>query len=187
MTQDQAIPGQPGEATTGKRKGFTLIELAIALAVIGGLIVTIISMQGETAGSGKLLNGKQELNLLAERVRQTYSTSSSMGNGDITGELLDYGSVPDRMVNNNAIQNAWGGPIAITADDTRFDIETTNMPLDACSQIAQVEVGGQGAGGLVDVAINGRAVGAPVSVADAGAECDREGPSNSVTFTLMKM
>lgn len=120
------------------QKGYSMVELMLALVVIGILAVPVYYVYRESSGSAKAESEATNLNALAAVIRSKWKTS-----GDFTGlsesALITQKSVPEKMVNGTALKNVWDGAVTIGPSDvtggtgtSMFKIVHNQVPVSRC-------------------------------------------------------
>jgi len=112
------------------RKGFTLVELTIVLAVIAVLTISIISSSGlrETARVHSAAESIRTLRSAIDGwVARGHTTFTGLSITALQGENL----LPARF--SATASNPWGGDYAVVpnANPTRADVSLTNVPAEA--------------------------------------------------------
>ena len=127
-----------------RQKGYSIIELSIALAIISIILVTSLAGVQRVLRSNNVNNDLRNINLLAATVTnlinaQTTTSGITMGNL-IT--LKAFSNFPAIDTANNKVSNAFGGQITVapntesvdgSAANTGFVIYSTNIPAEACA------------------------------------------------------
>jgi len=123
------------------QKGFTLMELAVVVAVIGGLgtwaLVDIIAP----------FNGKENVSIAGRDVATLVSASQDWSEGKVgyTGinvtKLTDEGRIDTRFSTGTSV-NPWGGDYTVASKaSSGLDLYTllvgvTGVPTDSCTRLA---------------------------------------------------
>lgn len=125
-----------------RQAGFSMIELMLALVVIGVLSVPIYYVYREATGSAKAESETTNLNAMAAVIRSKWK-----GSGDFTGLtealLITQKSVPEKMINGTALKNIWDGAVTIGPSDaagaagtSMFKITYNQIPVSRCLDLA---------------------------------------------------
>lgn len=117
--------------TMKRQGGFSLIELAIVLVIIGILVAAMLPQLQAFLGGGKVDAAKTQLNALLG-----YAQSWAPPNGDMTGismtALDSDGYLPDDWGTCTNC-NPWAGAITVTvnsSDVTQIDLTVTGIDDD---------------------------------------------------------
>ncbi len=118
------------------QRGFTLAEVLGAIiigSIIFGAIALAISYGTETA---RVSNQQESLSYLRMNIHEVYSHVHSFASLS-NDELLAANAVPQGMVVNDSIVNAWNGDVTVaSADDGRaFTIQLDDIPENACIKL----------------------------------------------------
>jgi len=170
--------------------GFTLVELAMVLAIIG-LILAGIMMAFTGASTGqKTADATSELGMLQQVVRSLYA-----GQPDYTGlsgvVVAQSGQMPKKWVagtiaapTGTGLSSPFTAPVTIapatnTVANDVFTIKYTNLPSTACSRMATMDLGT----GLLSVVVNGATavVQRALTPAEANTECTN---ASTITWTF---
>lgn len=73
-----------------KAKGFTLLEVMIALAVVGGLLITVIYTLNHNLGIAQRQESETVLIMLAREKMAELRESPARGEGEFQGEYSGY-------------------------------------------------------------------------------------------------
>lgn len=114
-------------------KGFTLVELAIVLAVMGLIIAGIWAAAATVSRKNKEVKASQQLLEIVKNVRDLYA-----GRPDATGitteSMIFSGAIPTEM-QKSATQavNPWGGDVLVEVSTAqRFYISYFGVPKSSC-------------------------------------------------------
>ena len=160
--------GMPGIMGFGRRKrGYTLMEILLALAVVGGVIAGAGVLFTQTQGSANLNTAKQQLTSLSASIRELYAGSSSY-TGLSGSDLITAGAVPATMVSGSNIVDAWGNTVTVASPGaTTFSIAVTALDQEDCTKLSTSAFGD-----FVSLTIDANAAHtAAVTFATASGEC----------------
>jgi len=119
----------------------------------------------------------RNISAVASETRGLYQASQNF-NGFTEATLINAGAVPSSIINGNALQNEWSGPIVgaaatTTITDDSFTITYENVPTAACVRLVTYDALGSGRVGsgigLVGFREGNVATGAYASAAITGA------------------
>lgn len=122
--------------------GFTLIELGIALALIGIGLFFVISKLGETSDASKAQNLVSDLSGIITNTKRLYATQTSY-NGITMATLRDNAVFPTAWNVGGTITGPFTGNVTVaastlsTADDSAA-ITIPNIPSRVCTDIARM-------------------------------------------------
>lgn len=125
-----------------RSRGFTLIELGIALALIGIGLFFVISKLNETSDASKAQNLVSDLSGIITNTKRLYATQQSY-NGVAIGTLRDNAVFPTAWNNAGTITGPFTGAVTVaaatlsTADDSAT-ITIPNIPSRVCTEIARM-------------------------------------------------
>lgn len=126
-----------------KSKGFTLIEIMIALAIMGTAIAAVLFYQGKAEGTQRALAMTQDTTLLASKIRSLYSPQNSYKaiNSGVEEELHKMGILPSNMTyDSDTITDAFGNKMEFTGGVSTFTVSVggTTGPLrpEECAALA---------------------------------------------------
>lgn len=123
-----------------RSKGFTLIEIMIALAIMGTAIAAVLYYQGKTEGSQKAQATVQDTTSLASKIKAMYGPQNTY-TGITAADFDKMGIVPAGFtVTAGVINDAYGNTMTFTGGPTTFTISIggTIGPLqkEECAAIA---------------------------------------------------
>lgn len=188
-----------------EESGRSMVEMLGVLAIVGVLSIGGIAGYSKAMAKYKLNKTLDQVSMIITNVRTTFGnqysyaglTNDTSVTYDIAGNDLSHGSA-------NTLTNAFNGTVTIkalstpTADCTigsngadqtycpYFTIIYTDVPKQACTEIAMSDWGGSAASGLVSIAIGenkhtwGGDKALPISLISADSECS--GDTNTLTW-----
>lgn len=164
---------------TSRQRGFTLVELLVAVAVIGVAAAAYVTVGTDLFGSTEVSGEQLKLKTIQRNVKDVYSGRSNFANLD-TQTALDNGVFPDSMVSGSAAINAWGGNVTISAaNDTNGNADRAVVV--TWGGVEEGACGGMATGTQADqVSIDGSVVTdatGSVDPAQSGSQCTG-GPSD---------
>lgn len=130
--------------------GFTLIEIALVLAVIGVIAAAIFVAAGSVEYNVLLNRGSDELGLTAVNMRALYQSQnvSALSAGSLSNQTLAQegvfpaemlsGTAPSQIVNNPWNQNSAVSTVNVSIVATaprQFDLEYTLIPSEVCADL----------------------------------------------------
>lgn len=151
------------------------------LETIGGLLVALVVIGSAAYGlysafsKNNIASTEQALVTLRMQTQQFFfGTAYDNLDNDVA---MTAGIVPEALIKNNAMRNAWGGDVTLSSDNAAgtFSIELTAIPQDACVQLARFQTDA-----WESIAINGGDVDTSDVTAITGACQDGD---NTVAFT----
>jgi len=128
-----------------KKEGFSLIELMVALAIIGVLVALVVS-QFATANKQNKINASVK-NMAALNAGIAGKFNLKQGYAGITDALLlNTNAVPATMKNGAHITNVWGGNVTVgDFNGTSYGIIYPGVPgIEECIEIVKNLVDGEG-------------------------------------------
>ncbi len=130
--------GTDSSSEQSKRRGFSLVESAIVLGVVGlvlGGIWLVSAKFYEDYKVNKTVEG------ILEIVRNTQKTVSFLdagiigGSQNITTSLIKAGVFPNDWVSGNVVTNLFGGNTLIMNHASDFSVRLYNVPPSACVKL----------------------------------------------------
>lgn len=118
-------------------QGFSLIELAIVLAIVGLLIAGIWLALSSTLKNNREKRTTQEIIQIVFNIRRLYENQTKTDGMDTTN-LITAGVFPPEMVTNSTtVKNVWGGNVTAGyySSSDRFKIVYPLVPPDSCIKI----------------------------------------------------
>ena len=119
-------------------KGFSLIEAAIVLAVVGGVIGTIWVSAANMYESYKVNKTAADLQLIVKNAQKliSFRDAEAIGNTDtLASTLLAAGVYPKDWVNGNTVKNPFGGEVLATLYDGSINHYLDDIPQSACIKL----------------------------------------------------
>lgn len=123
-----------------RSKGFTLIEIMIALAIMGIAIAAVLYYQGKAEGSQKALATVQDTTSLASKIKAMYGPQNTY-TSITAADLEKMGIVPSGFtVTSGVIYDAYGNVMTFTGGPSTFTIsvggDTGPLQNEECAAIA---------------------------------------------------
>lgn len=145
-------------------------------ALLLGLIVLAYSAGGLSSGFSKSNVASTQEGLIILRMQAQQFFAGTNYNGLDNDVAIKAGIVPDTFIKGDALRNAWGGDITLSADEAngQFSIELFNIPQADCTQLARFQ-----SNSWAGVSVNG----AEIDPSDPVAVTDACGDTNTVTYT----
>jgi len=180
--------------------GFTLIELAIVLAIIGVIIGGVWYYAAQTLNKMKQEKMQDEITQIIQNSRQVFSSANTAPvigtNVNFTTQAITANIFPIEMVNNNTspptLMDPYGQPVTLTtsgAQNTSFHLQF-NTRSDSCTNIMTKFIANTGT--RDHYAILGYSIGAgtvttvgyneTVSIATLATACGNGAGGNSSAF-----
>ncbi len=168
--------------------GFTLIELGIALALIGIGLFFVISKLGETSDASKAQNLVSDLSSIITNTKRLYATQISYSGITIT-TLRDNAVFPTSWNVSGTITGPFTGAVTVatatlTAANDAAAITIPNIPSRVCTEIARMM-----SEGVAVMAVAGTTVKAyngTLNVGTLGTQCV-SAAAVSMAFTFGRM
>ena len=121
--------------TKRAQKGFTLIEIIIALAVIGVAIAGMLYYQNRAETGQKANNTVSALTSMVGSIKSTYAPANSYA-GVTAGNLISAGLIVEPFTGaGTAITDPWGGAVTIGGAPGFFGIAFQAPSADVCMKI----------------------------------------------------
>jgi major structural subunit of bundle-forming pilus len=168
--------------TAVRRRGFTLIELAMVLAIAALIIGSVMLFFGSASTNQKTNDVTQETANIAQIVRGLYSGQPDYS-GITTASIASSSQMPNKWVSGNTLRNGFQGSVTVTpsgANNAQFAVSFSNLPDYACTKIATYDFG---TGSYGVTAGTTTQYGSPLTPVAAEAACNG-GSGNTLTFYL---
>lgn len=121
--------------------GFSMIELMLALVVIGLLSIPIYYIYKEASAGAKTENEVTNISGMAATIRKAWKSSSDF-TGLTEAAMITRKQVPDKLVSGTALMNSWSGAVTIGPSDisggggtSAFMITYNLVPVGSCMDI----------------------------------------------------
>ena len=187
-----AVERQQGLGMTRQnhKRGFNLIEAAIVLAVVGGVIGGIWVSAANMYESYKVNKTAADIAIIVKNIQGLISNmdAETLGNGNIpTSSLISAGVFPEDWINGNSIKSPFGTSVSFMNDTSplpaKFYISLQGAARSSCIKLV-VKVSSFGATSLKIIKVNGAAWGTtifPVPMEQAETACT-SATNNSIHF-----
>ncbi|MEJ6002642.1 type 4 pilus major pilin [Paucibacter soli] len=121
---------------TRKQRGFTLVELAVVVAIIVAAAAGIIARRNATNQTAMIQTESGNLTAILGKVNSTFAGRSNYS-GVNTALLLSQGAFPTSMVDGANVVNIWQGAVTVAAGagNTSVDITYNGVPSSACIEL----------------------------------------------------
>ena len=120
------------------QRGFSMIELMLALVVIGVLAGSIFYIYNSLTASAKTENEISGINGMAANIRRAWKSSSDFS-ALSTSTMITRKAVPEKMINGTKLMNTWSGDVTVTpsgpdggAGTNAWKITYNLVPVEAC-------------------------------------------------------
>jgi len=148
------------------KKGFTLIEIMIVLALIVIAIVVMMTQFGDASRQKQVEQTLQEISQLKGAISALRSPSDGWNAiaaaSDAKNVLMNSSGVPTSIIRGGELKTTEGNVITVLGGYTSFSIAFTSKDPKSCQEIISKNLGGGwatiNAGGTVAVASNEPAV-----------------------------
>jgi prepilin-type N-terminal cleavage/methylation domain-containing protein len=131
--------------------GFTLIEMALVLGIVGLVMGGIFAAWGAVSSQNKLRSSEEQISLLLGQIRNVYGNRSELetATGDaFTNALIQAGLVSESWVDGNVIRNPYGGNVVLAPDSSTggatqdgINITLSNLARSDCLRLANEILG----------------------------------------------
>jgi major structural subunit of bundle-forming pilus len=167
-----------------RRGGFSLVEIAMVLAIIALLVAGIMLFFNNASNAQKSNEGAEEVAAVSQVVRSLwegqpdYSSLSSAA-------IASSGQLPSKWVKGTALTSPFNATLTVgsTNTNTNFFISMSGIPNLACTKFATTDMGT----GLISAAIDGTAQTFPMTPANASGtstgQCMSTANANNHTIT----
>jgi len=129
------------------RKGFTLTEAAIVLAILGVVLGAIWVAAGQVIDASRANRTAQDISTIASNIRATFLSANAftMPTGNNIAAMVNAGVIPANLLTGNPAAPAKDDYTGLVFDSVRiftvlngrtFRVSFYNTPADACFRIA---------------------------------------------------
>jgi len=124
------------------QRGFSLLELAIVIAVIAVLVIFVVRTSSSVSSTRKASAEVKGLAALIQSAK-TYKTGGIYGAGSLVPSLIAGNQIPGEVAKvGAALNNQWGGAITIVGAGTLLTVQDTAVSGDACEAVVMGIGGG---------------------------------------------
>ncbi|MDP9195958.1 MAG: type II secretion system GspH family protein [Pseudomonadota bacterium] len=120
-------------------RGFTLLEMAVVLGIVGLIIAAIWIISGRVMEQRRVSNSAEQVLKIVDNMRTYYSGKPDVPVRNLNNELWDQGIFPSdiRGPERGILMNYWGGRINLfgVAPGDRFRIATDHLPRSSCIRL----------------------------------------------------
>ncbi len=122
--------------------GLSLLESALALAILGLIIAGVWIVSGSAFGSNKKNRLAEQVIASVETIR-SYSRNVDMGATVLnTQNIWDLGLLPTDVRRGGTFRNIYGGSFGAALSRTNLYITLTDVPSEACVDLIYSRLGG---------------------------------------------
>lgn len=119
-----------------KQGGFTLLELAIVIAMVAGLIIILVKSGSSVGSSRKASSEVTAVSAIMENAKAFKSGGSYGAGTDMVPILIRANQVPGAIgVTANTLANQWNGTITIVGTGPQLTLTDNGVPADACASV----------------------------------------------------
>lgn len=123
-------------------RGLTLLETALALAILGLVIAGVWVVSGSAFGSNKKNQLAEQVISTVENVR-SYMRNVDLGTTTLnTNQAWNLGLLPADVRKGGNYRNPYGGNFTITLSNTSLIIGLSTVPSEACVDLLYARLGG---------------------------------------------
>jgi prepilin-type N-terminal cleavage/methylation domain-containing protein len=149
-----------GKALIRRRKGFSLIEVAIVLGIIGLVIGGIWVASAAVQTNLREAIASEGLLQIVQNVRSNYNGQSPSATADITADLVSTLSIPADLLQGTQTRTPWNTAITVALDNSsglvdRFTVTFAAVPRVSCVELVARNTNITIGTGLVNIVVNG--------------------------------
>jgi len=181
----------PRQKENRGQRGFTLIEMLIALAIGAGLLFGVFVLVGKVQSKALAKDAAESLNMMVADTRAKFKSQ-----GNFTGVspqvLINNRIPPQQMVSGANIVSQWNtnigvSPVTINNTDDAVRFTYTGVPSEDCSNFVQAAEGTFGRVTVAGVVVKNlyASPAAPLNVATLGTQC-ASAPTVTIDFDQMR-
>ncbi|HCM83393.1 MAG TPA: hypothetical protein PKW15_04270 [Alphaproteobacteria bacterium] len=123
-------------------RGLSLLESALALAILGLIIAGIWALSGSAFGSSKKNHLAEQVIYTVESVR-TYARTTDLDTTLLdTQDIWDLGLLPTDVRKAGGFRHPYGGDFFVQLRNTLLSIALDDVPSDACVDLIYSRLGG---------------------------------------------
>jgi type II secretory pathway pseudopilin PulG len=122
-----------------KRLGIGLLELMLALAIIGTLLIIAVRFYASSSQAQKIADANDQINMIQQACnRWILSNTDFTGIANSFDELVNRNYLPVKYKTSNNPKNPWGSIIAIQKNNgLSLEIYLKNIPYTAANAIKE--------------------------------------------------
>ncbi len=171
-------------------RGITLVESAIVLAIVAFVVAAVWVVAAAVNENARQNKAGQQLQQIAQNVRQLYMRVNTPTTGDRTTILDNQQAFPlemriTRNTPGSGLHHPWAATntvAVIIQSTTVFRVRFTNLPRRACINLA-VKYSGGDISGLTNMRIGGTDLVPPLNTVNAAGACT-SAANNTVEWWL---
>lgn len=116
------------------KKGFSMIELVLAMGVIAAIITGVFLIYPKVKASQNVSSENKNLSTLISGIRTLYKGKADY-EGLTNDVVIKAKIVPDNMISSGDIVNVWGGKVKVDTFKTFFRINYMAIPVRECMEL----------------------------------------------------
>lgn len=130
------------QSSPRNQRGFTFIELMMAVAIISVAIITIVSTYSSARLQSQIKTEMANMQAIVATAQGAFASQPNYG--DLSNDiLLKSNGFPSQMVNGTSVTNSWNGAVTVSKagvpaapELTKIMVTYDNTPTPACIALA---------------------------------------------------
>jgi prepilin-type N-terminal cleavage/methylation domain-containing protein len=131
--------------------GFTLIEIALVLGIVGLVVGGIFAAWGSVNAQNRIRSSQEQISLIISQIRNVYGNRAQLENtpgATFTNALIEAGLVSESWLDGNTLRNPFGGTVVVTPDSSAggaimdgINITLSNLARPECLRLSAEVLG----------------------------------------------
>lgn len=136
-------------------RGHTMLEIISILGFLGAFSAGIVHVISTMYDKYKVSRVSQQIEEIRKSISNRYMAAGSFVGLTISG-LIQDGAVPaDMVAGDNELRHAFMGDVSVRGYFNRYTVTFSNLPLEACVELAMIDWTMGDSSDLINLKING--------------------------------